>query len=540
MSVRQDGGTPLPDWLARRAAISPQQPALLAADLRWTFAELDQQASAAATALAGRGVQSGDRIALLVGNRAEFVAVVHGAPRIGAVLVPLNLRLAVPELAWQLTDVGASLLLHDSARAPLAAALQAAVPGLQVMPIDQPPGGRGTGDGDENTESTETSPGSTEESVRFALCGPLRDLSASGSSVFPSPSPAPDLHTIIYTSGTTGRPKGVMLSHGNHWWSAIGSVLNLGLRHDDVWLAVLPLFHVGGLAILIRSVVYGIPIVLHETFDPEAVNEAFDRQGITCVSLVGAMLRRVLDARGERPMPATLRCVLLGGGPAPGELLERCARQGVPVIQTYGMTETASQAATLSLADGLRKLGSAGKPLLPTELRIDREGAPAPPGTVGEILLRGPTVTLGYVNRPEETRRTLRDGWLHTGDLGYLDAEGYLYVLDRRDDLIRSGGENVSPAEVEATLLAHPAIADAGVVGIPDPRWGEVPAAAVQLRPGGATDAAALIAFCVARLAGYKVPRTIRFVDALPRNPAGKLVRPVLLGTLLKSDRASG
>jgi O-succinylbenzoic acid--CoA ligase len=255
------------------------------------------------------------------------------------------------------------------------------------------------------------------------------------------------------------------------------------------------------------------------------VNEAIDRQGITCVSLVAAMLGRVLDARGERPVPATLRVVLLGGGPAPRPLLERSARLGVPVIQTYGMTEAASQVATLAPADALRKLGSAGKPLLPTELRIERDGAPAPPGTPGEILVRGPTVTSGYLNRPDETAGALRDGWLHTDDVGYLDAEGYLYVLDRRDDLINSGGENVSPAEIEATLLAHPAIEDAGVVGVPDPRWGEVPVAMVKLRSEGALDAATVVAFCATRLARYKIPQAIHFVDSLPRNAAGKLIR---------------
>ena len=230
----------------------------------------------------------------------------------------------------------------------------------------------------------------------------------------------------------------------------------------------------------------------------------------------------MLDARGERPYPPWLRCVLLGGGPAPRPLLERCAARGVPVVQTYGLTETASQVATLAPEDALPKLGSAGKPLFPTELRVD-----APPGEIGEILVRGPTVSPGYVNRPE---RGAADDWLRTGDLGRLDAEGYLYVVDRRDELIISGGENVYPAEVEAALLAHPAVAEAGVTGLADSTWGQVVYAAVVLRPGAGATAEQLRAHCRARLAAYKVPTRLELVATLPRNAAGKLLRRRLVG----------
>lgn len=213
----------------------------------------------------------------------------------------------------------------------------------------------------------------------------------------------------------------------------------------------------------------------------------------------------------------------------PRPLLEECARRGIPAVQTYGLTEAASQVTTLAPADALRKLGSAGRPLFPVTVRIaDEAGRPLPPGEAGEILVRGPTVTAGYFGRPEETARALRDGWLHTGDIGYLDQEGYLYVLDRRDDLIVSGGENVYPAEVEAVLRQHPAVADAAVIGLPDERWGQTVAAAVVLRPGCAVDGDELVRFCRERLAGYKVPRCFRIVPSLPRNAAGKLLRRAL------------
>jgi O-succinylbenzoic acid--CoA ligase len=336
-------------------------------------------------------------------------------------------------------------------------------------------------------------------------------------------------HSIIYTSGTTGRPKGAVLTYGNHLWSALGSCLNLGLHADDRWLACMPLFHVGGLSILLRSVIYGIPVVVHGAFDPAAVNRAIDRDGVTIVSVVSVMLQRMLEERGGRPYPPSLRCVLAGGGPVPEDLLRACAERGVPVVQTYGLTEAASQVATLAPEDALRKLGSAGKPLPPTEVRIaDGEGRPLPPGAPGEILVRGPTVMAGYRGRPEETAGALRDGWLHTGDVGYLDAGGYLYVLDRRSDLIISGGENVYPAEVETALREHPDVLDAGVFGVPDARWGQTVAAAVVRRPRSGVTEGGLQAHCGERLAPYKVPRYVRFVEALPRNAAGKLLRQAL------------
>jgi O-succinylbenzoic acid--CoA ligase len=325
-----------------------------------------------------------------------------------------------------------------------------------------------------------------------------------------------------------------VLTAGNHWWSATASALNLGLHDDDRWLAVLPLFHVGGLSILLRGAIYGIPVLLHERFDPAAALAALADDRATIASLVAVMLQRMIETGGEAPWPAHFRCALLGGGPAPRPLLEACAARGVPVAQTYGLTETASQVATLAPADALRKLGSAGQPLLPLELRVlTTDGREAEPGEVGEICVRGPMVTSGYHGRPDATAEAIRDGWLHTGDLGALDEEGYLYVADRRSDLIISGGENIYPAEVEAVLMAHPAVSEAGVVGAPEARWGQVPLAFVVLRPEvPVPPEVELIAFCRARLAAYKVPRAIRVVPSLPRTASGKLRRAELRALL--------
>jgi o-succinylbenzoate---CoA ligase len=368
--------------------------------------------------------------------------------------VPLNTRLTEEEIAWQVQDSGARVVLDEPA----------------LMALDGEP-------------------------------VPPREVDLD----------AP--HTIIYTSGTTGRPKGAVLTFGNHWWSAVGSALNLGLQPDDRWLACLPLFHVGGLAILLRSVIYGMTAVVHDRFDASRVNRAIEEQNVTIVSVVSAMLDRMLADRRGRGYPPSLRCLLLGGGPAPRPLLETAARLGAPVVQTYGLTEAASQVATLAPEDALRKLGSAGKPLFPVQLRIE----------AGEILVRGPTVSPGYLGAPRS------DAWLRTGDLGRLDDEGFLYVLDRRDDLVVSGGENVYPAEVESVLLAHPAVEEAGVYGLPDAHWGQTVAAVVKLTEPATTDD--LTDFCRVRLAGYKVPRQIRVVTRpLPRTAAGKLLRRALPG----------
>jgi O-succinylbenzoic acid--CoA ligase len=244
------------------------------------------------------------------------------------------------------------------------------------------------------------------------------------------------------------------------------------------------------------------------------------------------MLQRMLDKREGRPYPPSLRCILLGGGPAPRPLLERCAALGAPVVQTYGLTETASQIATLAPEDALRKLGSAGKPLPGADLRIEADGGPASAAEVGEIVVRGPMVTPGYIDQAAWDTSPLTDDWLHTGDIGYLDGEGYLYVLDRRNDLIISGGENVYPAEVEAVLLRHPAVAEAGVTGVPDDEWGQTAVAFVTLKSGENVPADDLIAFCRERLAGYKTPREVQFVPSLPRNAAGKIVRSRLRESL--------
>jgi O-succinylbenzoic acid--CoA ligase len=505
----------LPNWLAQRAALTPHRPALILAGETLTFAELDERASSVDHLLADAGVAAGDRVATLYDSSGPFVVLVHALMRRRAILVPLNARLTAGELSWQL-HAGADCLIFDRTHARLArGAAQHAnrvrlLAGAEVgASTDGHIGARGR-------SAAAHSPQGGMDATTGTAGIPLVDLDV--------------VHSIIYTAGTTGRPKGAMLTYGNHWWNAIGSTLNLGLQEDDRWLACLPLFHVGGLAILWRSVICGFPVVLHESFDPARVNRSIDTEQITIVSVVATMLQRMLAERGNRAYPPTLRCVLLGGGPAPLPLLQRCVRRGIPVFQTYGLTEAASQVATLAPEDALRKVGSAGKPLFPVQIRIDCTGAHAsgPEPAVGEIVVRGPTVFAGYLGERNGVRAPAGrrdDEWFYTGDLGYLDDEGYLYVLDRRDDLIVSGGENVYPKEVEDVLLAHPAVADAGVYGVPDGTWGKVPVAAIVLRDGASATEAEVIRHCKKRLSRFKAPASIRIVERLPRNAAGKLQR---------------
>jgi O-succinylbenzoic acid--CoA ligase len=476
------------DWLAHRAGVMPGVVALVDDQGEHSYAELDQRADRVAAALWSSGVKPGDRVAMLAWNSPEVVELVHAVSRLGAVLVPLNARLRVEELAFQLRDAEVALLVCDASlvETGATAAREAEVPPPRVFPLDN--------DG-------QTFPRKEAHASNDPLC-------------------------IMYTSGTTGLPKGVVLTYGNVFASAAGSAFNLGILPGDRWLAVLPLFHVGGLSIVMRSVLYGTGMVLHRQFDEHALSASLRHDRVTHVSVVATMLQRLLDVDAE-PCAPQVRVVLVGGGPVPGALLERAAALGYPVVQTYGLTETASQVATLAPADAIARLGSAGKPLVTTRLRVD-----AAAGEPGEILVSGPVVTPGYFRRPEATAAAIHDGWLHTGDIGRLDEDGYLYVLDRRDDLIVSGGENVYPAEVEALLLRHPAVREAAVVGLRDPAWGQVVVAAIVADEGAVPEE--IRVWMRGRLAGFKVPSRIERVEALPMTASGKvqrrLVREMLAG----------
>ncbi|MBA2764356.1 MAG: AMP-binding protein [Thermoleophilaceae bacterium] len=317
--------------------------------------------------------------------------------------------------------------------------------------------------------------------------------------------PRDGVQTVIFTSGTTGAPKPVELTYANHTASALAAAWNVGLDPDDRWLSALPLFHVGGLAIILRAGIYGTTAVIHEQFDPDRVVQALEREAITLCSLVPTMLRRLRDA-GLNSAP-DLRACLLGGAPVPVDLLDWARAGSLPIVPTYGMTETASQVATLSPAEALAGIRGA-RPLNGVEF----DSSPS-----GELLVRGPMVAAGELSD---------DGWLRTGDLGRIDDAGLLQIEGRVKDLIVTGGENVGPAEVEQALLSHPAVSDAAVLGVPDPEWGEAIVALVILRD--AVEDVELLDHCRERISSYKIPKRIERVQELPRNAAGKLLRAEL------------
>jgi O-succinylbenzoic acid--CoA ligase len=393
----------------------------------------------------------------------------------------------------------------------------------------------------------------------------LDDPSAPADSLYPDPvagSPAQpgaspaleNLQAAVFTSGTTGRPKAVQITFGNHFFSASASAFRLGLQPGDRWLAPLPLYHVGGLALVFRCLLYGIPLVLQapaRSFDPQALLECIERDQVRIVSLVPTMLERLLEIPGGAQSLARLRFILLGGAAASQALLEKSLAAGLNLALTYGMTETTSQIATSTPQESRAKPGSAGKPLLFYQLCIlDEHGATLPAGQTGQIAVAGPTVTPGYYRLATAERAANElsaaqppPGFLLTGDLGYIDSDGDLWVLQRRADLIISGGENIYPAEVERVLLAHPAVAQACVVGLEVPGWGQQVAAAVVLHPGSghaeATARQTLIAHCRAHLAGYKIPRRFLFLDQLPQTASGKILRAAVVESLTGQSNES-
>ncbi len=443
----------------------------------WTFRALDESAVIYGERLTAAGVKPNMTVAILASNRPETVFVLHALFYIGVKVLMINRRLTDKEIDWQLTHAQADFLITDG-ETELDSVPKVELEKLQVA----------------NGESFE---------VQEQFC-------------------LDDVATIMYTSGTTGHPKAVLQTFANHHASAMSSLENLGLDDHDRWLCILPLYHIGGLSILFRSLMSGLSVYLQENFSAQKANEAICVHDVTIASVVANMLQRMI---AEKPdYSDAFKGMLLGGGPAPHTLLETCAEQQITVYQTYGMTETCSQFATLAPVDVFSKFGSAGKPMAGCQLRIvnaDRNDCAV--FEKGEICVKGPIVTTQYLYG--EKSEAFDNGWFYTGDIGYIDEDGYLFVIDRRSDLIVSGGENVYPAEIEAILLSHSEVIEAGVVGMADETWGEVPVAFLVTRESDENMASILETYCLEHMAKYKVPKRFYFVSTLPRNATGKLLR---------------
>jgi fatty-acyl-CoA synthase len=471
-------------WIDRHAAFQPHKPAIRFEGAAIAYADLARRVRALAAAL---GVRRGDRVAYLGHNRPEMVALVFACARLGAMLVPLNWRLAPPEHAHILADAEPAVLVVEAA---FRAGIEPVAAALPAMRMEAPEALGGDGDA-------------------------------------PAQGRPDDPVLLVYTSGTTGRPKGAVLTQGALFWNAVNSAHMHDLTSADRVLTVLPMFHVGGLNIQTLPALHaGAEVVLHRRFDPAATLDAVAGERPTLCVLVPAAMQALIDhPRWSKADLASLRCVTTGSSIVPAHLIRAFHARGVPVIQVYGSTET-GPIAVYQRVEHAGRVGSTGLPALHGAARIvDDQGREVPAGARGEIEVKGPNVMCGYWRDAAATAAAFRAGWFRTGDIAHRDADGHFWIDERRKDLIISGGENIYPAEIEAVLLEDAAVAECAVVARPHPKWGEVPVAVVVPRPGAACDRAAILARFEGRLARFKHPHDVVVVDRLPRNAMGKVLR---------------
>lgn len=469
----------IPHWLTKQADLAPNKLALeIDKEISLTFKELYKKSKQMAQKLNNLNINPKDRIAILSTNSLDMLMTIHALSYLDAIVVLLNTRLTSSELNYQIKNSESTLLITtETLREEKKLETNKVKTFTEIKELNQ------------NMDKT------LKESINLN-----------------------DIWTIMYTSGTTGLPKAVGHTYGNHWWSAISSGLNLGIHADDKWLSPLPMYHVGGLSVFIKSIIYGMSVYLLPHYNKERLSNVLHEKEITIASLVTLMLSDYLDSLGDQISPAKLRAILLGGGSVPETLLNKAKDKKIPLFQSYGMTETSSQIATLSPTDNIRKLGSAGKPLMPAEVKVN-----AKTNEIGEVLVKGPMVISNYFNNEEATAESFKEGWLETGDLGYLDEENFLYIVDRRSDLIISGGENIYPTEIENTLLNHDNVKEVAVVKKIDEKFGYVPAAFIVLKNKNYEPD--FSAYLKDNLAKYKQPKEYIFIDELPRTASNKVKR---------------
>jgi fatty-acyl-CoA synthase len=505
------GIPPYYDWIAHHAHRRPNHLAIddLQTGRNFTYAELDRRTGQLTAALAKRGIAKGDRVALLAPNCAEYFELQFACGRLGAIMLPLNWRLTVPELDYILGDSSPKLLVHDRSFAAQARALS-----NNLLEID---------------------PESPESAYERALA-----------SAPPPPPPVElthdDIAMVMYTSGTTGHPKGAIITHGMVFWNAVNLGIPALISPQTIQLVVLPLFHTGGLNCYANPVLHaGGTILIMRAFDPGLALDYISDKSLGITHFFGVPAPYQFMMQHPKFQGADLsRLVIAGVGGAPCALaiLEGWSARGVPLVQGWGMTETSPAGTMLDAVDAIRKVGSAGKAMMHTAIRIvDDTGKDVSAGAIGELLIKGPNITPGYWNKPEATAASFTDGWLHTGDAARLDDEGFVYIVDRWKDMYISGGENVYPAEVENVLFQLPQIADAAIIGVPNDRWGEVGMAIIVRKPDQALEEDDVIRHCLGRLAKFKVPQAVTFVDVLPRNATGKVLKRELRTQFVGTDK---
>lgn len=505
------GVPPYYDWISHHAGRRPKQLAIhdLQTSRKFTYADLDRRTNQLAGALAARGIGKGDRVALLAPNCAEYFELQFACGRLGAIMLPLNWRLTVPELEYILGDSTPKLLIHDRSFADQAAKL-------------------------------------SKSRLQINHDGGDCDYGSALAAAPPAPPAVPlghdDIGMVMYTSGTTGHPKGAIITHGMVFWNCVNLGIPALISPQTVQLVVLPLFHTGGLNCYANPVLHaGGTILIMRTFDPGlALDYISDPAlGITHFFGVPAPYQFMMQHPKFQSADLTrLKIAGVGGAPCALAILEGWTARGVPLVQGWGMTETSPAGTMLDAADAVRKVGSAGKAMMHTAIRIiDDGGQDVAPGGIGELLIKGPNITPGYWNKPEATASAFTDGWLHTGDAARMDDEGFVYIVDRWKDMYISGGENVYPAEVENVLFQLPQVADAAIIGVPNERWGEVGMAVIVRKTGQTIEEGDVIRHCLGRLAKFKVPQSVTFVDVLPRNATGKVLKRELRTQYVGSDK---
>ncbi|MET7287077.1 long-chain fatty acid--CoA ligase [Streptomyces sp. NPDC005573] len=499
----------LATMLHESALADPGKPCVVLGDTTLTYAQVEEMAGRVAGNLLALGLERGAKVAVQLPNVPQFLLAYFGAMRAGLVMVPLNPLLRAPEVAYHLENSDARVLITGEPFAEEAHRGASAVPGVATYVVDLGGGGR---------------PEGTEEFAELLAPAEAPDI---------VPTDADETAVLLYTSGTTGRPKGAELTHFQLYMNCAVSGELLGFADDDVTLAVLPLFHVFGLSSVLNTAVrFGTTLVLVPRFEPGAVVDAVERHRVTVFPAVPTMYVALLEAAGRDRDLSSLRVGVSGGAAMPGEVIRAFEERfpGVVILEGYGLSETASTA-TFNISAERRKVLSVGKPVWGVQVRVvDPDDKPLPPGPrhVGEIVVRGHNVLKGYYKNPEATAEAMRGGWFHTGDLGYADEDGYLFVVDRKKDLVIRGGYNVYPREIEEVLYGHPAVAEAAVIGRPDDRLGEEVVAVVSFHPGRQAAPEELIAHCKERLAAYKYPREVRVLQELPKGPTGKILKKEL------------
>ena len=495
--------------LARHALMQPGESALRFLGRTTTWGELDSRVGILAGALNRRGVEFGDRVLILMLNRTEFIESFLAINKLGAIAVPVNFRMTPPEIAFLVSDCQAKVVITESVLAGVAAAVRDIAPILTTVMV----AGGTTGEGLIGYDELMAEDGDVP---------PVVDI--------PNDSAA----LIMYTSGTTGRPKGAVLTHTNIAGQAMTSLFTNGADlNNDVGFVGVPLFHIAGIGNMIIGLLLGRPTVLYPlgAFDPGALLDVLEAEQVTGVFLVPAQWQAVVAEQRTRPRNLKLRVLSWGAAPASDTLLRSMSETfpGTQILAAFGQTEMSPVTCMLLGDDAIRKLGSVGKVIPTVSARVvDEDMNDVEIGQVGEIVYRAPTLMAGYWNNPKATADAFAGGWFHSGDLVRQDDEGYVWVVDRKKDMIISGGENIYCAEVENVLAAHPSIAEAAVIGRADDKWGEVPVAVVALGADAHLGLADLESFQTERLARYKHPKALEIVDALPRNPAGKVLKTEL------------